>query len=258
MQRPSYTDFRRRLLDREHLLGTFIKTPSSHATEIMGSIGFDFIIADQEHAPFDRTTLDIIALAARASNIAALVRVAESTPAAILSVLDLGCTGVLVPHVDSAAKAREIAAACRYRKGNRGYSTTNRGGNWGGNSMTVQMDEHDARVACIAMIEDPHAVDVVDEIAAVDGIDAFFIGRGDLTASLKSPGYTSDETLALVKQIAAAAERANKPVMVLPSDRADAVAMAGLGATSFILANEQSLMKKAAADALKTFAAPLL
>lgn len=257
MPRPSYTEFRSRLLKREHLLGTFIKTPSSHGTEIIGSIGFDFIIADQEHAPFDRTTLDTIALAARASNVAALVRVAEATPPAILSVLDLGCTGVLVPHVDSPAKAREIAAACRYRSGNRGYSTTNRGGNWGGNSMTVQMDEHDARVACIAMIEDPHAVDCVDEIAAVEGIDAFFIGRGDLTASLKSPGYRSDETLVLVKQIAAAAAKANKPVMVLPSDREDAVEMARLGATAFILANEQSFMKKAAVEALKTFAAPL-
>lgn len=257
MTRPHYTEFRKRLLNCDHLLGTFVKTPTSHATEILGSIGFDFVIADQEHSPFDRTSLDQVALAGRASNIATLVRVDQPSAAAILSVLDLGCTGVLVPHVDSPEKAREIAAACRYRGGIRGYSTTNRGGNWGGNSMTDQMDEHDARSTCIAMIEDIHAVDCIDEIAAVEGIDAFFIGRGDLTASLGVPGYKSEAILSLVDRIMTAAMKANKPVMVLPPNREDAIGMSKLGASAFIIANEQGLMKRAALDALKTYAQPL-
>jgi 2-keto-3-deoxy-L-rhamnonate aldolase RhmA len=246
------------LRNREHLLGTFIKTPTTHTTEIIGSIGYDFVIVDQEHSPFDRTTIDLISLAARANNIAALVRVAEPTPASILTVLDVGCTGVLVPHVDSPAKAKEIAAACRYRTGNRGYSPTNRGGNWGGNSMKVQMDTHDARVTCVAMIEDPHAVDHIDEIAATPGIDAFFIGRGDITATLKADSKKSPETVAIVEKVAAAAKKANMPVIVLPSDRADATDMAKLGATAFIISNDQNFLKKAAMDAMKTFAAPIL
>ena len=111
--RPPYTDFRRRLKAREHVLGSFIKTPTSHATEILGILGFDFVIIDQEHAPIDRGAVDVMVLAARASNIAGIVRVGDPGDANILSVLDCGAAGIMVPHVDSAAKAREIAAACR-------------------------------------------------------------------------------------------------------------------------------------------------
>ena len=113
--RPAYTDFRRRLKAREHVLGTFIKTPTTHATEILGMLGFDFVVIDQEHAPFDARTIDVMVLAARASNIAGIVRVGDPGEANILSVLDCGASGILVPHVDSVAKAREVAAACRYR-----------------------------------------------------------------------------------------------------------------------------------------------
>ena len=98
---------------REHLVGTFVKTPTSHATEIVGALGFDFVVIDQEHGPFDRTSTDVALLAARALGVPALVRVGG--PDAILSVLDCGAMGVLVPHVASAAYAREVAAACRYR-----------------------------------------------------------------------------------------------------------------------------------------------
>src|SRR3954471_24704022 len=112
--------FRQRLRAGTRLVGTFLKTPTSHATEIIGDVGFDFAVIDQEHAPFDRTSTDIALLAARAANMPALVRVAG--PQAILSVLDCGATGVLVPHVATAAYAREVAALCRYRNGLRGFA----------------------------------------------------------------------------------------------------------------------------------------
>src|SRR5215472_7585724 len=115
------TTFRQRLAAGQHLVGTFIKTPTTHATEILGALGFDFIVIDDEHAPFDRIAIDTLLLAARAVGTAGLVRVASSDASYLLSVLDCGATGVLVPHVASAAKAREVAAACRYR-GKRGYS----------------------------------------------------------------------------------------------------------------------------------------
>ena len=66
--------FRERLVARELLLGTFIKTPVTHPVEIIGSAGFDFVVIDQEHAPFDRVTLDALILAGRAVGTAVLVR----------------------------------------------------------------------------------------------------------------------------------------------------------------------------------------
>lgn len=256
--RPHFTEFRRRLKAREHMLGTFIKSPTSHPTEILGGIGFDFIVIDQEHAAFDRTSIDLLTLAARASNIAAIVRVGDPTDANILSVLDGGAVGVLVPHVDSAAKAREIAAACRYRGGKRGFANTTRAGGFGEAAMKDHKAAQDSQVTCVAMIEDVRALDEIDAIAAVEGIDAFFIGRGDLSAAIDAPSMTSPETHKLVEPIMAAARKANMPIIMLSPDRADAVAMAKLGASAFLIASDHGFLRIAAKQAMKDFAGPLL
>jgi 2-keto-3-deoxy-L-rhamnonate aldolase RhmA len=165
--------------------------------------------------------------------------------------------GVLVPHVDSADKARAIAAACRYRGGKRGLANTTRAGGFGEAGFADHMDAQDSQVACVAMIEDVAAVERIDEIAAVQGIDAFFIGRGDLTAAIGAPSMTSPETHKLVAPIMAAARRAGVPVIMLSPDRADAVAMAKLGASAFLISSDHGFLRTAARQALKDFAGPL-
>ena len=242
--------FRQRLKDGDRLFGTFVKTPTTHATEILGALGYDFVIVDEEHAPIDRGVIDQIALAARASNIAALVRVRDPEPGNILSVLDVGCAGVLVPHVFSAEKARHIAAACRYRGGSRGFSSTTRAGGYGTATVQDHLTKQDGLVTCIAMIEDPSALSEIDAIVQTEGIDAFFIGRGDLTAALGGTSITSKETQAAVDVITRAARAAGKSVLVLPSNADDARNMSALGATGFVLANDQGFMQRAARQAL--------
>ena len=255
--RPSHADFRRRLRAGELLLGTFIKTPTTHATEILGMLGFDFVVIDQEHAPLSASVIDTMVLAARASNVAGIVRIGDPGEANILSVLDCGATGILVPHVASAEKARDIAAACRYRGGRRGFANTTRAGRFGEASFPEHMADQDARVTCIAMIEDLVALDEIDAIAAVEGIDAFFIGRGDLTAALGAPSMTSPETHRVVEPIMAAARKARMPIIMLSPDRRDAIAMARLGATAFMVSSDQGFLKQAARHALNEFAPPI-
>ena len=255
--RPSFRQFRRRLLASQHLLGTFVKTPTSHATEMLGLLGFDFVVFDQEHAPLGHAALDVMILAARASNITPIVRVGDPGEVNILAALDSGALGVLVPHVLSAGKAREIAAACRYRGGRRGFANTTRAGEFGGLSFTEHMDRSDSEVCCIAMIEDVSALEEIDEIVAVEGIDAIFIGRGDLTAALGAPSMTSAETHDVVAPIMAAARRAKMPMIMLSPDREDAAAMARLGATAFMVSSDHGFLRSAAAAALKAFAGPL-
>ena len=97
--RPHFSSFRRRFSARQAVVGSFIKTPTTHATEIFGALGYDFVVIDEEHAPFDRAMTDVVLLAARASNLAGIVRVSSDDPAKILSCLDCGAAGVLVPHV---------------------------------------------------------------------------------------------------------------------------------------------------------------
>lgn len=251
--RPHFSSFRRRLSDHQHLVGSFIKTPTTHATEILGALGYDFVVIDEEHAPFDRAMTDIVILAAHASNVASIVRVSSDDPAKILSCLDCGATGVLVPHVFSVEKARAVAAAAKYRGGRRGYSGSPRAGAYGATPMWQLVEEQDSSACVIAMIEDPEALDRIDEIAAVEGIHGLFIGRGDLTVSLGVKSSNDPKVQDAVKRIIAASKRAKKPVCVMVGSAAEAKDFSDLGASAFIISSDQGQMRRAAAQTLADF-----
>jgi 2-keto-3-deoxy-L-rhamnonate aldolase RhmA len=250
MTRRDPNSFRERLAAGEILRGTFIKTPTGHTTEIFGDLGYDFVVIDEEHAPFDRRAIDDALVAARAAGIAGLVRVASGTPSNLLSVLDCGAVGVLVPHVATVERAREVAAACRYRGGRRGFSNSPRAGRYGGLTLTQHIEHGDAITTVIAQIEDPSALSDVEAIARVDGIDALFVGRGDLAAAMGESSAEAPAVRAAAERIAAAARAANKPVLFFVGNLADASAMRAIGGSGFVYASDQSLMRQAAARAL--------
>jgi 2-keto-3-deoxy-L-rhamnonate aldolase RhmA len=242
------SSFRQRMLAGDKLVGTFLKTPTSHATEILGDLGYDFVVIDQEHAPFDRTTTDIALMAARAQGTPALVRVPG--PDAVLSVLDCGATGVLVPHVKSAAYAREVAEMCRYRGGSRGYATSTRAGRYTGVPMWRHIADSDASTVFVAQIEDPVALDEVDAIAAVEGVDGLFIGRGDLTAAFGDQTKDPPAVRKAVERISEAARNAGKSISVYVGNAAEAAWLNSLGANVFVLSSDQGFLRHAAAAGL--------
>jgi staphyloferrin B biosynthesis citrate synthase len=252
--RPPPSSFRKRFTAGETLTGTFIKTPTPHAIEILGSLGFDFVVIDEEHAPFDPQATDVALLAARASGTAGIVRVPSADPAGILRVLDCGAAGVLVPHVASAAKAREIAAACRYKGGKRGYSGSSRAGGYGGVKMWDHIERSDETTTVIAMIEDPEALDDIDSILTVEGIDGAFIGRGDLTVALGATANDAPPVKAAVETVIAAAKRTQKPVCVMVGSAAEAKGFKALGASAFIVSSDQGLLRKIAGQTLTEMA----
>lgn len=244
--RPHPSTFRQRFLAGDLLLGTFIKTPTSHTSEIIGALGFDFVVIDEEHAVFDRVSIDQALLGARAAGTAGIVRVAEPSAAKLLAVLDDGATGVLVPHVSSAAKAKDIVAACRYRGGKRGFSNTNRGGGYGATGIWEHVDARDAETTVIAMIEDPEALDDIDAIVAVEGLDGFFIGRGDLTVALQATGLADPRVRAAAEKILSAARKVGKPVCLMVASAAEAAEWRALGASAFIVSSDQGFLRTAA------------
>jgi staphyloferrin B biosynthesis citrate synthase len=248
--RPPPSSFRKRFAARELLTGTFIKTPTPHAIEILGGLGFDFVVIDEEHAPFDQQATDVALLAARASGTAGIVRVPSADPAGILRVLDCGAAGVLVPHVSSVAKARDIAAACRYRGGKRGYSGSSRAAGYGGGKVWDHVARSDETTAVIAMIEDPEALDEIDAILAVETIDGAFIGRGDLTVALGAAANDAPPVKAAVDRVMAAARRAQKPVCVMVGGAAEAKGFKELGASAFIVSSDQGFLRKIAGQTL--------
>jgi staphyloferrin B biosynthesis citrate synthase len=244
--------FRQRLLARDVLLGTFVKFPTGHTTEMLGGLGFDFVVIDEEHGPFDRVATDQALMGARAGGIAGLVRVPDM--GRILGALDDGATGVLVPHVSTPEKAREAVALCRYRGGVRGFSNTTRAGGYGARGIWEHVDAQDAAVTVVAMIEDPEALRHLDAILATDGLDAAFIGRGDLTVALGAGSLAAPETQAATETILAAARKAGKPVCIMVAGAAEAAEWRTLGASAFIVSSDQGFLRQAALRTADDFA----
>jgi 2-keto-3-deoxy-L-rhamnonate aldolase RhmA len=160
----------------------------------------------------------------------------------------------MVPHVDSAEKARNIASWARYRGGTRG-SGIGRGGDYGGRPIDAHYDLADATTTVIAMIEDREAIENIDDITAVEGIDAFFLGRGDLALSLSNasgPAPTVDEAVRIAAKSVLASGKALAAVTIdMTSD--DAKQMIDLGVTAMIVGNDQFFMRSGAAAQLARF-----
>lgn len=246
--------FRDRVLQRQTVCGTFIKTSTSHSIEIIGGAGYDFVLIDAEHAPFDRVTTDTCILAARAVGTAPLVRV--SSPEDILGALDDGAFGVMVPHLTSSAVARDVVALCRYA-GKRGFSNSPRAGDYGVRATWEHLDASDREVLVIGMVEDPEAVECVDEILAVDGLDAVFIGRGDLTAAYRDREPGAPRVKAAALRVVAAANRVGKPVFVLTANAKEAAEFAALGVSGFVTGSDQGFLRAAATATLRDYQAVL-
>jgi staphyloferrin B biosynthesis citrate synthase len=249
------TSFRERLLAREPLVGTLIRTPSPHAVEILGGTGLDFVVIDGEHAPFDRTSIDLMLFAARAAGLPAVVRTPDASPSHLLNALDCGADGVLVPHVASVETARAIVAACRYEGGRRGFSNGGRAGQYGAVPVWDHIRAADERTTVLAMIEDPEAVEHLEAIAAVKGLDGFFLGRGDLSVSLRAESSDAPTVRALVERIAAIARARSKPMLAYTSaiDAAEMAWLKSIGVTALAVSSEQGLLRRAAEETRQAF-----
>lgn len=178
---------------------------------------------------------------------------AEARASSILSALDCGASGILVPHVSSVDMAKDVVAWSRYRGGRRGYSGSGRAGRYGAASLWTNVDEQDGRTTVIAMIEDPEALQVIDHIACVDGLDGVFIGRGDLTVALGAASNAAPEVQDAVGRVLAAARAAGKPACVMVGSAAEAKGFRELGVSAFIVSSDQGFMRRAASEALQGF-----
>jgi 2-keto-3-deoxy-L-rhamnonate aldolase RhmA len=171
-------------------------------------------------------------------------------PEAILSVLDCGATGILVPHVKSAAYAREVAALFRYRNGARGFATSTRAGAYTAVPMWKHIAEQDQQKTFVAQIEDPLALDEIEAIAAVDGVDSLFIGRGDLTAAYGDETKDPPAVVRAVERISEAARKAKKNISVYVGNAQEAAWLKSHGASVFILSSDQGFLRQAAMKGL--------
>ncbi len=243
-------DFRTRLHAGELLAGTWVKTPHPHIVEVLALSPLDCLVLDAEHAPFDRTTLDLCIMAARAGGKPVLVRPASSSHEHILNALDLGADGVILPHIRDAIEANYAVQACHYRPGgshatSRGYAGSSRAAGY----TTKGMARHRAdakKVIVIAQIEDVEGVKNIDAIAAVEGIDALFIGRADLTIAYDAETPDDAVVVDAVDRIVAAGKAAGRTTGMFLGRISDVPMWRDKGASLFILQSDQDFLLQGA------------
>src|SRR5919199_5478072 len=165
-------------------IGTIVQIPSAPLAEIMAQVGFDWLLIDTEHGPIDIETVHGMVRATSGTNTTPTVRVARNLDWLAKRVLDIGALGVMMPGVNSGEEALAAIRAVRYPpEGNRGVGPTFAALRW---SLAGEDYIRDANreVMAIVQIEHIDAVDRIDEILAVSGIDLPLIGPYDLSASM--------------------------------------------------------------------------
>ena len=236
-----------RMAAGELLSGTFVKTPDIAVIEVLAQSGLDFLCLDAEHAPFGRGEMDRCLAIACALDMPTLVRVPAGTPDAILAALDSGAVGVVVPHVDSVAKAQAVAQAAHFGRGGRGYAGSSRWAGYATRPMPEVMAK-DAQTIVIAQIEEPEGVDAVTDIAKVEGIDALFAGPADLSVGYGETVVGSPALTRALATIGAAAQAAGKAYVSWVPDAAKAAEWTAHGMTVFFVASEHTWMRNGAAE----------
>ena len=162
-------NFRSRLTAREPLYGAWSAIPSLLSVRLLAAAGFDYVVIDLQHGGAAESDLPAMTTAIRLAGATPVGRVRHAHPADIGRALDLGCEGVIVPNVDSAAQAREVAGAVRYPPA--GYRSA------GGALATEEP-------FCLVMVESVAAVTDLPATLAVDGVDGVYVGPRDLSLAL--------------------------------------------------------------------------
>ncbi len=247
----------REKLEQGHLsLGVGIRmTRSVEVAKMMATAGFDWLFLDMEHGTMSLDACAQICTAALDAGIAPIARVPNGQYSIATRALDNGAMGIVMPHVDTAAEAREVVAKLKYPPiGHRSV------GGWGPHYQLGHLSTGDAVTALnaanltVVMLETPTAIANAAEIAAVQGVDVLLIGSNDLCAEMGIPGDFGNDRLAeaYATMIAACAKHNKFPGMAGIYNEAIMPRYIEMGAR-FILAGQDGGFMMAGAHARTGF-----
>ena len=207
-----------RLKSKRVLLGMQCFTGSAALVEILGYSGFDWVSIDMEHTTISFADVENLARASQVSGMIPMVRVADNDPLLIAKALDCGAEGVIVPHIQSAADVKRALTAARYYPdGDRGKCGQVRSYHYGADRVPWRdyWKKSNENVIIMPLVEEKAGIENLDEILAVDGVDVFWIGIGDLAQSYGVPGadFTNERLRAAAMEMVAKAKKVNKVVL---------------------------------------------
>ena len=232
-------------------VGVWCSIGSSYVVEVLGSCGFDWLCIDLQHGFAADGDLLPMLQAAAITRTPALVRVPGLDHRLIGRALDTGAAGVIVPMVNSAAEAREAVRACRYPPG--GVRS------WGPARLSLaepgyNAAQANARVGCIVMVETLEAVRNLEEIAAVEGVGAVFVGPSDLAVDMglqPQRGPIDGEHAAVLAAIARSCQRSGIPAGIFCGTFRAVSQFEAMGYTILAAASDAALLRAGALEGLQ-------
>lgn len=245
-------NFKHAILSGERMLGTWMMTGSDTVAEAMATVGFDFLVLDQEHVAVD--TLDAIRIdrAIRSVNhtTTPLYRLAGNDVVLIKRALDGGAMSLMIPFINTVEEAKIAVESAYYPPyGKRGFAAMHRASGWSGNPRFVQ-EAHD-ELCLILQLETPEAISKINAINEVEGITGFFIGPGDLSSAMGHPGNPSHpEVQTMIKRGLEVCQRLGKPCGIVGGNPDLANKYQQMGFTFVALASDMSFLLARAKEQL--------
>lgn len=233
-------------------LGVVMTLPSPPAAEILARAGFDWMWIDLEHSPIDLETADRMIQALQGTETVPIVRVAWNLHWLAKPVLDMGAMGVIMPWVNSKSEAVDAVQALRYPpEGVRGVGASVAARRWG-LPTSEYLKVANREILAILQIENIEAVNHIDEILAVPGIDVIFVGPNDLSASMGLLGQTTHPRVEeAIQKVLAATKKSKVPVGILGFSPDDANRRIAQGFQFIAVASDAGLLSSGAKDILR-------
>lgn len=242
----------------EKALGTFLELGSELAIECLGYTGLDFFIIDQEHGPFDIGETVGFLRAAETSEITPLVRVKDITRPSILKNLDIGAKGLIVPNVESVEEVKMLLEWAKYYPvGRRGYFMARPSG-YGNKEYAKDMNNYfkvsNRESLLIPQCETLGALNNIEEITALEGVDGIFIGPFDLSIAMGIPAqFTEPKFKAALNRILKACKDNNKFCFIFTGDQKMAQEYIDTGYDAVAIGMDASFYIKAFKDLVGNF-----
>jgi len=232
-----------RVRGTQPFIGTWLSIGSPIIAELAATAGFDWLLFDLEHGAHSESVLMSNLQAIKGTSAMAIVRVGAPHPDLILRALDWGSTGIMVPHMESAAEATECLQALHYPpRGRRGFSRSARVYDYGLRAMPSPEDLPSP--VLFAQIESLRGVEQVDAIAAVHGVDVLFVGPADLAFDISVRGNGTHPTYEhCLEKVAAAAHAAGKQAGILVRSMDNIPALRAQGFTHFAVESDLGIIR---------------
>jgi 4-hydroxy-2-oxoheptanedioate aldolase len=245
-----FSSLKKALKDGRVVVGATISVPNVDTALAAAGAGFDFLWIEMEHGPISLESLREILLATRGAPAVPITRVAVNEPWLAKQVLDMGSLGVIFPFTSTPELARQAVASCKYPpNGIRGFGPGLASARYGlsGADYVKFADEN---VLVVVIVEQKEAVDNIETIAAVPGIDVLFIGANDLSYSLGVRGRTGDPIVEQACEKVLAAARKHGIPVGYPAGSPEAIGRRIAQGFRFFQAGSETSLLRSGAQAL--------